>query len=45
VGVDPMEESMLMIGGLQLVACTQSSQYLLNEVNWVKDDIPLMIFA
>ena len=33
VGVDLVEESMRMIGGLQLVACTQSSQYVLNEMN------------
>jgi len=35
VGTDLVEESMQMIGGLQLVARTQSSQYVLNEVNWV----------
>ncbi|KAL0008663.1 hypothetical protein SO802_010165 [Lithocarpus litseifolius] len=34
VGVDLVEESMQMIGGLQLVARTQSSQYVLNEMNW-----------
>ena len=36
---------MRMIGCLQRVARTQSSQYVLNEVNWVKDDVPLMIFS
>ena len=45
VVIDLMEESMQMIGGLQLVARTQSSQYVLNEVNWVKDDTPLLTFA
>ena len=45
VGVDLVEGNMWMIGGLQLVAHTQSSQYVLNEVNWVKDDAPLMIFS
>ena len=45
VGVDLVEESMWMIGGLQLVACMQSSQYVLNKVNWVKDEASLMIFA
>ena len=40
-----MEGSMQMIGALQLVPRTQSSQYMLNEVNWVNDDAPLMIFA
>ena len=38
VGTDLVEESMRMIGGLKLVAHTQSSHYVLNEVNWVKDD-------
>ena len=32
-----------MIGGLQLVARTQSSQYVLNEMNWVKDNASLML--
>ena len=45
VGVDLVEGSMRMIGGLQLMARTQSSQYVLNELNWVNDDAPLMIFA
>ena len=45
VGVDLVEESMWMIEGFQLVAHTQSSQYVLNEVNWVKDNAPLMIFS
>ena len=45
VGVDLVEESMQMIGGLQLVACTQSSQYVLNKMNWVKDDASLMLFT
>ena len=40
-----MEGSMQMIGALQLVPRTQSSQYMLNEVSWVNDDAPLMIFA
>ena len=38
VRTDLVEESMRMIGGLKLVAHTQSSHYVLNEVNWVKDD-------
>jgi len=45
VGVDLVDESMQMIGGLQLVARTQSSQYVLNEINWVKDDTPLLTFT
>ena len=45
VGVNLVEESMQMIGGLQLVACTQSSQYVLNEINWLKDDASLVLFA
>ncbi|KAL0001385.1 hypothetical protein SO802_015166 [Lithocarpus litseifolius] len=32
---DLMEESMQMIGGLQLVARTQSSRYVINEASWV----------
>ena len=36
---------MQMIGGLQLVACTQSSQYVLNEMIWVKEDASLVFFA
>ena len=43
VGVDLMEKCMQMIGGLQLVARTQSSQYVLNEMNWVKDNASLML--
>ena len=35
VDIDLMEESMQMIGGLQLVARTQSSQYVINEASWV----------
>ena len=35
VNLDLVEESMQMIGGLQLVARTQSSEYVLNEMNWV----------
>ena len=38
VDVDLVEESMQMIGGLQLLARTQSSQYVLNEVSWVCND-------
>ncbi|KAL0001380.1 hypothetical protein SO802_015161 [Lithocarpus litseifolius] len=34
VDMDLMEESMRMIGGLQLLARTQSSQYVLHEANW-----------
>ena len=45
VGVNLVEESMRMIGGSQLVACTQSSQYVLNEMNWLKDDASLVLFA
>ena len=43
VGVDLVEESMRMIRGLQLVACTQYSQYVLNEMNGVKDNASLML--
>ena len=43
VGVDLMEKCMQMIGGLQLVARTQSSQYVLNKMNWVKDNASLML--
>ena len=42
VGIDLVEESMWMIRGLQLVAHTQSSQYVLSEMNWVKDDASLV---
>ena len=35
VDVDFVEESMQMIGGLQSLACTQSSQYVINDMNWV----------
>ena len=45
VGVDLMDKSMQMIEGLQLVARTQSSQYVLDEMNWVKDDTSLVLFA
>ncbi|KAF3963411.1 hypothetical protein CMV_012204 [Castanea mollissima] len=34
VDVDLVEESMQMIGGLQSLARTQSSQYVLNEASW-----------
>ena len=45
VGVDLVDKSMQMIEGLQLVARTQSSQYVLDEMNWVKDDTSLVLFA
>jgi len=45
VCVNLLEESMQMIGDLQLLACTQSSQYVLNEMNWVKGDASLVLFA
>ena len=35
VDVDLVEEIMQMIRGLQLLACTQSSQYVINKVSWV----------
>ena len=35
VDVDLVEESMWMIGGLQSLARTQSSQYVLNGSYWV----------
>ena len=38
VDVDLEEESMQMIGGLQLLAHTQSSQYVINEASWVCND-------
>ena len=33
VDVGLVEESMWMIGGLQSLACTQSTQYVLNDSN------------
>ena len=36
--VDLVEESMQMIGGLQLLGRTQSSRYVINEVSWVCND-------
>ena len=45
VGVDLVDKSMQMIEGLQLVARTQSSQYVLDEMNWIKDDTSLVLFA
>ena len=45
IGVDLVEETMMMIGGLQQYTRTQYSQYVLNEVNWVRDDPPLRTFA
>ena len=33
--MDLVEESMRMIGGLQSLARTQSSQYVINDSNWV----------
>ena len=33
--MDLVEESMRMIRGLQSLARTQSSQYMLNDSNWV----------
>ena len=35
VDVDLVEESMRMIRGLQSLAHTQSSQYIINDSNWV----------
>ena len=35
VDMDLVEESMRMIGDLQSLACTQSSQYVLNDSSWV----------
>ena len=35
VDMDLMEESMRIIGGLQSLARTLSSQYVLNDSNWV----------
>ena len=35
VDVDLEEESMQMIGGLQLLAHTQSSRYVINKASWV----------
>ena len=35
VDVDLVEENMRMNGGLQSLARTQSSQYVLNDSNWV----------
>ena len=33
--MDLVEESMQMIGGLQSLARTKSSQYVLNDASWV----------
>ena len=33
--MDLVEESMQMIGGLQSLARTQSSKYVINDSNWV----------
>ena len=35
VDVDLVEESMRMIGGVQSLVHTQSSQYVLNDASWV----------
>ena len=45
VDVDLEEESMQMIGGLQLLAHTQSSQYVINEASWVCNDAFHVAFA
>ena len=45
VDVDLVEESMQMIGGLQLLAHTQSSQYVINEDCWVCNDAFQVAFA
>ena len=45
VGADLVEESMQMIGGFAASGTHIISQYVLNEVNWVKDDTPLLSFA
>ena len=36
---------MMMIGGLQRFTRSQYSQYVLNEVNWLRDGPPLWTFA
>ena len=36
---------MRMVGCLQWVTHTQSSQYVLNEVNWVRNDLFLQTFS
>ena len=38
VDMDLVEESMRMIGGLQSLARTQSSYYVLNETSWLCND-------
>ena len=45
VDVDLVEESMQMIGGLQLLARTQSSRYVINEASWVCNDAFQVAFA
>ena len=45
VDVDLVEESMQMIGGLQLLARTQSSGYVINEASWVCNDAFQVAFA
>ena len=45
VDVDLVEESMQMIGGLQSLARTQSSQYVLNGASWVCNDAFLVSLA
>ena len=44
VGADLVEESMQMIGGFAASGTHIISQYVLNEVNLVKDDTPLLSF-
>ena len=36
---------MQMIGGLQLMAHTQSSQYVINKASWVYNDTFQVAFA
>ena len=45
VDVDLGEESMQMIGGLQLLARTQSPKYVINEAIWVCNDAFQVAFA
>ena len=45
VGVDLVEESVQMIGVLQMVACMQSSKKCTQWSELRKDDTPLVIFA
>jgi len=45
ISVNLVEESMRMIEGLQQVAHIQSSQYMMNEVQWVGSNPFIQYFS